>query len=231
MNELIMFPKQQTLDSREVADMVEKEHKNIIRDIRGYLDELGELKIEPTDFFTESTYTTEQNKVMPCYEVTLKGCEFIANKLTGIKGTEFTAKYINRFHSMEQSIKTGVLQNLSPELQAIFAHDLKIQDMEHRVDKLETTMTIDYGQQKELDCIRKKRAVTILGGIDSAAYKKISRKVFGSIGHDYKEYFYINAYNNTPAARYEEAKEYLRNWVPDNNLQIEINAANRGLAS
>lgn len=57
MNEL-----EQKLDSREVAEMVGKEHKNIIRDIRGYVSELGELKIEPTDFFAESTYTTAQNK-------------------------------------------------------------------------------------------------------------------------------------------------------------------------
>ena len=30
----------------------------------------------------ESTYVTEQNKTMPCFDVTKKGCEFIANKLT-----------------------------------------------------------------------------------------------------------------------------------------------------
>lgn len=36
--------------------------------------------------------------------VTKKGCEFIAHKLTGQKGTEFTAKFINRFHEMEQEL-------------------------------------------------------------------------------------------------------------------------------
>lgn len=34
-----------------------------------------------------------------------KGCEFIAHKLTGTKGTIFTARYINRFHEMEDTIK------------------------------------------------------------------------------------------------------------------------------
>ena len=34
--------------------------------------------------------------------VTKKGCEFIAHKMTGQKGTEFTARYINRFHEMEE---------------------------------------------------------------------------------------------------------------------------------
>ena len=44
-----------------------------------------------------------QNKTQPCYNVTHKGCEFIANKLTGIKGTEFTARYVNRFHELEEN--------------------------------------------------------------------------------------------------------------------------------
>ena len=92
---------EQTLDSREVAEMVGKEHKNLMRDVRSYADELGQLKIEPSDFFKENTYQNSQNKTMPCYDITKKGCEFIAHKLTGIKGTEFTARYINRFHEME----------------------------------------------------------------------------------------------------------------------------------
>ena len=40
--------------------------------------------------------------------MTKKGCEFIAHKLTGVKGTEFTAKYINRFHEMEDAIKAHI---------------------------------------------------------------------------------------------------------------------------
>lgn len=107
---------EQKLDSREVAEMVRKEHKNIIRDIRGYVKELGELKIEPTNFFTESEYTDKSNRKKLCYLVTKKGCEFIAHKLTGVKGTEFTAKYINRFHEME-----GIIQNHIPQGKELLA--------------------------------------------------------------------------------------------------------------
>lgn len=133
MNYLSTEVKPQTLDSREVAEMIGKEHKELLRDIRRYVEQLGESKIALTDFFAESTYLTDQNKTMPCYTVTRKGCEFIANKLTGVKGTEFTAKYINRFHVMEETIQTGIMQNLSPELQAIIMHDRKIQVVETRV--------------------------------------------------------------------------------------------------
>lgn len=92
------------LTSMEVAQMVGKEHSKLLRDIRNYIFQLGEAKIGFTDFFAESSYLTEQNKVMPCFMVTKKGCEFIAHKLTGQKGTEFTARYINRFHEMENHI-------------------------------------------------------------------------------------------------------------------------------
>ena len=90
-----------TITSMEVAEMVGKEHSKLLRDIRNYVAQLGEAKIGFTDFFKEATYTTEQNKILPCFQVTKKGCEFIAHKLTGQKGTEFTARYINRFHEME----------------------------------------------------------------------------------------------------------------------------------
>lgn len=90
-----------TITSIEAAEWCGKEHKELLRDIRRYVGQLGESKIALTDFFQESTYTTEQNKTLPCFLVTKKGCELIAHKMTGQKGTEFTARYINRFHEME----------------------------------------------------------------------------------------------------------------------------------
>lgn len=101
---------EQTIKSIEVAEMIDKKHKNLLADIRGYANELAELKIQPGDFFTESTYKDANNQSRPCYNVTKKGCEFIAHKLTGVKGTEFTARYINRFHDMENTIREGIPQ-------------------------------------------------------------------------------------------------------------------------
>lgn len=110
----------ETLDSREVAEMVEKQHKNLLRDINEYIKEmegLGKLKnelssklpkINPSDFFIPSTYTSEQGKELPCFLVTKKGCEFIANKLTGEKGTKFTALYVTRFNIMEEREKAAI---------------------------------------------------------------------------------------------------------------------------
>lgn len=91
--------------SMEVAQMVGKQHSDLLKDIRRYSIQLVEGKISRNDFFKESTYVTENNRIAPCFMVTKKGCEFIAHKLTGQKGTEFTARYINRFHEMEKKIE------------------------------------------------------------------------------------------------------------------------------
>lgn len=58
-NELTVFTFNDVdvIGSRQVAEMVGKEHKNLLRDISGYIetmaksDKISQLKIEPSDFF------------------------------------------------------------------------------------------------------------------------------------------------------------------------------------
>lgn len=110
MMELTIFEENGQLwtKSTEVAEMIGKDHKHLLRDIKGYiesLEKLGETKIGLSSFFQESTYVSEQNKVLPCYLISKKGCEFVGNKLTGDKGNQFTAIYVNRFNQYEQEHK------------------------------------------------------------------------------------------------------------------------------
>ena len=140
---------EQTISSIEVAEMVGKAHNDLLKDIRRYCKQLGQGKIPQSDFFTESTYKNSQNKEMPCYDVTKKGCEFIAHKLTGVKGTEFTAKYINRFHDMEDTIRQGIPNDLSPQLQLLInmemkqkEHDQKLEQLDSKVDSIKEVVAL-----------------------------------------------------------------------------------------
>ena len=100
-----------TLTTIDIADMMEMPHWQILRKldgtkkIKGIIQILGDNKIVVTDYFIPSTYLSEQNKEMPCYKVTRMGCEFLANKFNGEKGIVFTARYVKRFHDMEQALK------------------------------------------------------------------------------------------------------------------------------
>ena len=99
-----------TLDSREVAVMLEKEHNHLLRDISVYAKYLTETKIGLSDFFQESTYKDITGRTLKKYQITKKGCEFLAHKQTGRKASSFTASYINRFHEMEAQLGKKPLQ-------------------------------------------------------------------------------------------------------------------------
>ena len=97
--------KKLVLDSREVAKMLGKNHADLLRDIARNVEYLIESKIAFNDFFQETHYKDKINRTNKKYDITKKGCEFLAHKLTGKKGAIFTATYINEFHKMEQALK------------------------------------------------------------------------------------------------------------------------------
>lgn len=97
------------IDSREVADMIGKRHDHLIRDIKNYCETLDNSEtpiLGSHKFFIPSYYTVDGNsKSYPCYILTKKGCDMVANKMTGEKGILFTATYVAKFEEMETKLK------------------------------------------------------------------------------------------------------------------------------
>lgn len=193
---------EKTLTSMEVAEMIGKDHNKLLRDIRTYVEQLGVSKIGQSDFFAESTYQNSQNKTQPCYNVTKMGCEFIAHKLTGQKGTEFTAKYINRFHDMENQLMNP-LEGLSPELQAVIVVDKRVTQVEQKVSSVKQDLE-DFKMDLpilgiEIDRITEavhKRGVNALGGKETNAYndRSLRGKVYSDIYRELKRQFGVTTY-------------------------------------
>jgi len=106
--------KKLVLDSREVAKMLGKNHADLLRDVAKNEKYLTESKIAFSEFFKETQYKDSTGKKNKRYDITKKGCEFLAHKLTGKKGAIFTATYINEFHKMEQALKKNMTQEKLP---------------------------------------------------------------------------------------------------------------------
>jgi len=118
-----------TIDSREVAQMVKKQHKELLRDIRTYIEQMNEAnmgiedpsaRLRPADYFIEGSYSDGNGQERPKYDATKIGCDFIANKLTGVKGTAFTAFYTKRFDQMENALSS------TPAIPQTFAQALRL---------------------------------------------------------------------------------------------------------
>ena len=96
---------QMVLDSREVAKMVGMRHADLMRNIDHYIEVMGQnAKLRSDDFFIKQTYTAGTGKQYKRYDLTKQGCEMVANKLTGKKGIEFTAKYVTVFNAMKKQL-------------------------------------------------------------------------------------------------------------------------------
>ena len=106
------FHGKQVIDSRDVAVLVKKRHNDLLRDIRGYIeimDKSIERKIAHNDFFIESSFKDSIGRTLPCYLLTKKGCDMVANKMTGEKGVLFTAAYVTAFEKMQERIQKNQL--------------------------------------------------------------------------------------------------------------------------
>lgn len=148
----------EVVESREVAKVVGKNHADLIRDIRTYEKYLNEANFGLVDtesnfafydFFIESTYTDIRGRQRPCYLITKKGCEMIANKMTGKKGVVFTAQYVNAFHDMETKLKNPMMLNDSlrkelSEVKESLNHMVELyKDQSRRVERLENAKALE----------------------------------------------------------------------------------------
>lgn len=234
---------EQTITSIEVAKMVNKPHNDLLKDIRRYIEQLGEGKISHTDFFTESEYTDKFNRQKPCYNVTKKGCEFIAHKLTGTKGTEFTAKYINRFHEMEDELIArprvlSPLEQLQLQSQAILEVNNKVLTVDEKVSNIQKEFE-EFKQDMPLmgvECDKITTAVRrvgtlALGGKNSNAYhnKSLSGKVYTVIYKELKRQFQVSSYKSIKRSQCDTALNIIQNYKLPVVLKEQINNSNAQL--
>lgn len=122
--------------------------------------------------------------------------------------------------------RTGSYQKPMTIAEQIQLLALGNQNHEERIEKLENTMTIDYGQQKYIGDLVSNVVIAHLGGKESNAYKEIGKKVFAECNRDIKAYFDVNARNNIPKLRFTEATEYVKNWHPCTNTVMCIRDCN-----
>lgn len=92
-------------NSKLVAEVFGKEHRNVVRDIKNLI-EGGVLKNEQTPMFEETTYINEQNKQSyPMFIMNQDGFTLLAMGFNGKKAMEFKLKYIEAFNAMKRQIE------------------------------------------------------------------------------------------------------------------------------
>lgn len=133
MSELVFIQNERVLTtSLKVAEKFEKEHRNVVRDIRVLINQMeGMLKNEHTPFFEESTYTNEQNKqTYPMYLMDFNGFTLLAMGFTGSKALQFKLAYIDAFNKMKETLDA---------MKSAESHDLSVTKPSEVINEIGTT--------------------------------------------------------------------------------------------
>lgn len=145
MNELkvVSVDGQLVTNSRDVAEMVGKAHDQLMRSIRTYVEYLTSAKMQTLGFFIPSTYEDSKGESRPCFLLTKKGCDMVANKMTGEKGVLFTAAYVTKFEEMERQLAHRLPTSYKEALVAL------LEEVEKR-ERIETKNLVLEQQVMEL---------------------------------------------------------------------------------
>lgn len=218
MNNLKVVSKdgQLVTDSRDVAAMTGKEHKELMRSIRQYSSILTGAKLRSLDFFVPHYYEDAKKEQRPCFLLTKKGCDMVANKMTGERGVLFTAEYVTRFEEMEKSMQQPKMLSESEQLRAslkltLEAHDqigLVKQEIAEVRDIAENQVTLDYGEQRRL---QKAVAIKVY---ELEADPTDKRKLFSELYREIKDRFAVASYKDIKRKDLQSAIRYIDGWLP-----------------
>lgn len=233
MDELvIMHDEKVVTTSLKVAEIFEKEHRDVMKSIRNLTAQNFAVK----KMFVEESYLNSRNQQQPMFYMNRDGFTLLAMGFTGSKAMEFKLKYIDAFNKMEKQIKEETkfrlptnLNEMSTMFYSVMKNqDKKIEEQSEKVNFLMNLSGLTSPRNKELTKARNKKIIQVCGGSESNSYqdKSLRSKLYNELFKSYRHRFDVNQYVDTPMKRFDEAKDYINNWYPPFELKDEIEKAN-----
>lgn len=94
--------------SLDVAETFEKEHRNVLADIRNIKSEISTAEFSA--LFYEDEYKASNGKKNPMYYMDRDGFTLLVMGYTGEKAMKFKLAYINQFNQMEELLKGKLIE-------------------------------------------------------------------------------------------------------------------------
>ncbi|EMF0053848.1 ORF6C domain-containing protein [Enterococcus hirae] len=104
---------------------------------------------------------------------------------------------------------------------------VRVDAIEKDVSILKDTMRISGKQEADIQRAGKRKVIEVLGGKDSTAYESISKKVFANFWSEFKRYVAIPRYGELPCKKFNEAINFIDEWLPETAIRMEIHQLNR----
>lgn len=111
-----MKQSEKMLDSRDVAVVLNCSHGKLLRDIKKYSKLILRRGLDSKEYFRVYIYTDADDQICFCYQITMKGCGFIASRLQKEKAVDFIKVCKELFKNMEKTMRTEQIENLTQKV-------------------------------------------------------------------------------------------------------------------
>ncbi|MDI3410066.1 Rha family transcriptional regulator [Bacillus sonorensis] len=210
-------------DSLIIAEMFDKQHKDVLRDIRTQMDYAGEEFSQRN--FAPSNYEV-RGKQYPKYDLTEDAFTLVVFGYNTKEAVQTKIKFIQEFKRMKEYIqkqqqpkamnaKESIIANMKITIQLNEEVDGMKEDIKQLRRDLDKKLTLDYSQQQAMRNAVNKRVHKLWNEnkVDKTFYET-TRRVYAALWKNLKDAYRVNAYPNILQKDFEEAMSFIEGWRP-----------------
>lgn len=218
MNQLVFLVNNEPVtDSLTVADVFNKRHSDVIRDIEvqiSKLNESGLLSFRERNFALSNyqSGTREYKK----YDLTEDAFTLVAMSYVTPEAMKMKVKFIQEFKRMkEQLIQPKILserEQLIASMKITIETSEKVEKIENKIlsleHKVDEQITLTSGEQRRLQKGIAQRVYEI------ESDQILRSKLFRELHREIKDRFGVASYKDVKRKELQAALRYIENWVP-----------------
>ncbi|RCK10163.1 Rha family transcriptional regulator [Bacillus paralicheniformis] len=210
-------------DSLIIAETFDKQHKDVLRDIRIQMDYAGEEFSQRN--FAPSNYEV-RGKQYPKYDLTEEAFTLVVFGYNTKEAVQTKIKFIQEFKRMKEYIqnqqqpkamnaKESILANMKLTIQLNEDVDGMKEDIKQLRHDMDKKLTLDYSQQQAMRNAVNKRVHKLWNEdmVDKKTYET-TRRVYAALWKNLKDAYRVNAYPNILQKDFEEAMSFIEGWRP-----------------
>ncbi len=202
-------------DSLTVAEVFEKNHADVLRDIR----KLGCSEDFRLSNFAESYYVNHQGRKMPRMIMTEQGFTILVMGYTGAEAMRFKEAYIAEFDRMRKTLQSERAVVPLDErkvrmelLKTAIDHEERLEQVEERITsverKVEEQITLDSGEQRKIQKAVARRIY------DLTEDQRSRRNLFRELYREIKDRWAVPSYKDVRRTELSEVLRYIEAWKP-----------------
>ncbi|AXK19151.1 Rha family transcriptional regulator [Bacillus sp. COPE52] len=203
-------------DSLMVAEVFDKEHKHVMRDIENQTNKL--LQADESEFVASNfgliSYKDTLNRDRMKATLTEDAFMMVAMSYVTVEAMKMKVKFIEEFKKMKEYIqkqqkpKSAIEQIQRLLMEGTVELNKRVDVLE---DKLDNRMTIDYQQQRQLQNVVEGR-VRHLWNNGTPMGRMTKKQLFSKAYRRLKDRYGTSSYKDILVKDFDEAMKYVKDW-------------------